>query len=290
MRGIDNVAKSIFILYITLIILSGFLAPHPKALSILEDRQIFVNYMNYIQQWRSESKEVVLEKTALYFLGSPYVEHSLDKIDIEVLTVNLREFDCFTFVETVIALTLTTKAEEPTYDTFTDILNSIRYRDNEIAGYQSRLHYTTDWIYENEKNGVLKNISGEIGGVKNNKVINFMSSHRNSYKQLENDNNLLNEIIKVENHINERDGFYYLPKEMISLSNSLIPQMSIVGFTTNIEGLDVTHVGFSFRNEHEIKFIHASSTLNEVVVDKQSLSDYCSGRKTCTGVVIAKVL
>lgn len=289
MIKIDSVGKNTFILIVAFIILSGNLASQPKALAIPKDRQIFEDYISYIEKWRSESNEVILEKTAAYFLGNPYVEHSLDNSDIEVLTVNLREFDCFTFVETVIALTLTTKAEKPNYNTFTDILHSIRYRDNEISGYHSRLHYTTDWIYENEKNGILKNISGEIGGVKDNKVVNFMSTHRASYKQIKSDNDLLNEIIKVENQINDREGFYYLPKERVAISNYLIPQMSIICFTTTIEGLDVTHAGFAYRSEGELKLIHASSVLKKVLVLEQSLSDYCNGRKTCTGIIIAKI-
>ena len=171
MKIVNGVMKNLFFLAIPFILLSGSLSPDLNTISKFEDRQIFENYIGYIEQWKSESKEVILEKTALYFLESPYVEHSLDNIDTEVLTINLREFDCFTYVETVIALTLTTIADEPTYETFIRILHSIRYRDNKIEGFHSRLHYTSDWIYENEKNRILKNVSEEIGGIKNKKVI-----------------------------------------------------------------------------------------------------------------------
>ena len=66
--------------------------------------------------------------------------------------------------------------------------------------------------------------------------------------------------------------------------------MSVVGFTTSLEGLDVTHVGFAFRNDGELKFIHASSVINEVIIDELTLSDYCISRNSCTGIIIAKVL
>ncbi|MDD2298360.1 MAG: DUF1460 domain-containing protein [Fermentimonas sp.] len=285
--GIEGIT---FILTLTLIFVSVNLAAQPRALYMPEDIQVFNDYIDYIESWSSDSKEQILEKTAAFFIGRPYVAHTLDSSDVEVLTVNLREFDCFTFVETVIALTLTVMTDDPDFNTFTDKLQSIRYRSNEISGYQSRLHYTTDWIFENNKNGILKNISGEIGGVKDDKVINFMSEHRTSYSQLKSDDNVFNEIIKVENHINNRDGFYYLPKDKIAINESLIPHMSVVGFTTSLEGLDVTHVGFAFRNDGELKFIHASSVINEVIIDELTLSDYCISRNSCTGIIIAKVL
>lgn len=285
-----GIRKIIFFLTLAVLSVSGSLTAQPKSFTITEDRQIFDDYIEYIKSWISGSKEIVLEKTAVYFLEKPYVAHTLDQSDFEILTVNLRELDCFTFVETVIALTLTVTSEEPTFDTFTNKLQSIRYRDNEILGYQSRLHYTTDWIYENEKNGVLKSISEGIGGIKDNKVINFMSEHRASYKQLKSDDELLNEIIEAENQINEREGFYYLPKDKIAVNEPYILHMSVVGFTTSVEGLDVTHVGFAFRKDEDLKFIHASSVVNEVVIDEQTLNDYCNGRGSCTGIIIAEVL
>lgn len=282
--------KIVFILTLAIITTSCNLAAQPKALVLPKDKQIFDEYIEYIEPWSNSSNEAILEKTATYFLGSPYVANTLDQSELEVLTINLSELDCFTYVEIVIALTLTVKTEEPTFDTFTYKLQSIRYRNNEILGYQSRLHYTTDWLYENEKNGILKNISKEIGGIKDNKVINFMSEHRTSYNQLKSNDELLNEIIKFENQINEREGFYYLPKEKIAITEPLIPHMSVVGFTTTINGLDVTHVGFAFHNEDELRFIHASSALNEVVIDEQTLNDYCVNRGSCTGIIVAKVL
>ncbi|MDD4778315.1 MAG: DUF1460 domain-containing protein [Fermentimonas sp.] len=290
MKKILSDKKKVFILTLALIVVSVNSAAQQSAVYLNEDRHIFNDYIEYIKPWSADSKKKILEKTATYFIGKPYVANTLDKSEVEVLTVNLREFDCFTYVETVIALTLTVNAVEPTFDTFMDELQSIRYRGNEISGYQSRLHYTIDWIFENNKKGILKNISGEIGGEKDDKVINFMSEHRSSYNQIKSDDNIFNEIVNIENQINSREGFYYLPKEKIGITEPLIPHMSVVCFTTSIEGLDVTHVGFAFRNEGELKFIHASSIINEIVIDEQTLSDYCNNRKSCTGVIIAKVL
>ncbi len=71
-----------------------------------------------------------------------------------------------------------------------------------------------------------------------------------------------------------------------------IPHMSVVGFTTGIQGLDTTHMGFAFKfkKEGELTFIHASSVKNEVVTDEKTLSDYCAGQKSCTGILVAEIM
>ncbi|WP_019539705.1 N-acetylmuramoyl-L-alanine amidase-like domain-containing protein [Proteiniphilum acetatigenes] len=262
----------------------------PEAVYTAEDRQIFDRYIAYIDPWRSAPTDSLLEKTALFFLNFPYVSHTLEMPGEENLVVNLREFDCTTFVESVIALVRTTRSESPGFNTFLNELQRIRYRDGNLQGYASRLHYTSDWLYDNEKKGFLKNSSAVLGGIREEKTIDFMTTHRNAYRQLKNDEVLLQEMQVIENGINERNGFYYLPKESIAGRASKIPHMSMVAFTTSIKGLDVTHMGFAFQEEDRLTFIHASSTREKVVIDQKTLSDYCAGQSSCTGIIIAEVL
>lgn len=262
----------------------------PEAVYTAEDRQIFDRYIAYIGPWRSAPTDSLLEKTALFFLNFPYVSHTLEMPGEENLVVNLREFDCTTFVESVIALVRTTRSESPGFGTFLNELQCIRYRDGNLQGYASRLHYTSDWLYDNEKKGFLKNSSAGSGGIREEKTIDFMTTHRDAYRQLKNDDVLLQEIQVIENDINGRNGFYYLPKESIAGRASMIPHMSMVAFTTSIKGLDVTHMGFAFQEEDRLTFIHASSTRKEVVIDQKTLSDYCAGQSSCTGIIIAEVL
>lgn len=262
----------------------------PEAVYTAEDRQIFDRYIAYIDSWRSAPTDSLLEKTALFFLNFPYVSHTLEMPGEENLVVNLREFDCTTFVESVIALVRTTRSESPGFNTFLNELQRIRYRDGNLQGYASRLHYTSDWLYDNEKKGFLKNSSAVLGGIREEKTIDFMTTHRNAYRQLKNDEVLLQEMQVIENGINERNGFYYLPKESIAGRASMIPHMSMVAFTTSIKGLDVTHMGFAFQEEDRLTFIHASSTREKVVIDQKTLSDYCAGQSSCTGIIIAEVL
>lgn len=257
----------------------------------LEDQQIFQRYVGYIGQWQSAPIDTLLEKTALFFLESPYVSHTLEVEGEERLVVNLREFDCTTFVESVIALARMVRSGSFELDTFFRELQSVRYRDGNLQGYASRLHYISDWVYNNEKKELLKNISGALGGVSEKKAINFMTTHRNAYRQLKDNDRLLQEIQVIESNINTRGGFHYLPKENISTMASMIPHMSMVAFTTSIKGLDVSHMGFAFQTgAGRLTFIHASSTLKKVVIDQKTLIGYCAGQSSCTGIIVAEVL
>src|SRR5690554_3235472 len=280
--------KSIYIT-ILLFLAAGVISAQPKALFTPGDQTLFNDYLSYIEPYKKLPVDSLLEKTATFFLGKPYVAHTLEVTDEETLVVNLRAFDCTTFVETVVALTNTARHEKPAFGLFLDELQKIRYREGHVQGYASRLHYTSDWTFENERKGLVENISRLLGGVKEKKRIHFMSSHRDAYKQLKSDDQTLKEIISIENEINRRDGFYYLPKAAIAFNTDRIPHMAMIAFTTSIKGLDVIHMGFSFRRDGRLSFIHASSAKNRVVIDEQSLNDYCAGQKSCSGIIVAVI-
>ena len=253
------------------------------------DDLLFDKYVQLIIPFRAKPIEVILEKTAEFFLETPYVANTLDKNQEEELVINLHELDCVTYVENVLALSLAARSNNLSIDSFKEKLTEIRYRNNEVLDYASRIHYTSDWMFENERKGVLENISKDLSGIKETKKINFMSTHRKSYKQLKSDEAMLKKIIEKENAINERGGFYYLPKDLIAAKAKDISHMAVIGFVTSIDGLDTTHVGFAYQKNGKLTFIHASSGLMKVVVDAKSLSDYCLSQKNCKGIIVAKV-
>ncbi len=256
-----------------------------------EDKQIYNQYISYISPITQILElDELLEKTASFFLTKPYVAHTLENEGEESVVVNLREFDCTTYIETVVALTQTVRSEDHSFENFIKKLEAIRYREGKLAGYSSRLHYFSDWLYDNEKSGVLKNFTMLIGGITEEKQLNFMSTHRNAYSQLKFNDNNLSGIIDIEKEINERGGMSYIPKSKIFDINSRIPHMSIIAFATSINGLDVTHTGFAYQKDGKLTFIHASSAKNKVIIDSSTVSEYCNLQKTCTGIIVAKLL
>lgn len=275
---------SLFLLFLSASLFSQ------EATIVGNSKALFNQYEEHITPYRALSFETVLEKTAQFFIGTPYVAHTLDMGSKEELVVNLESVDCVTFVENILALSLSAHSSNFSFEDFVAQLQKIRYRNGEVVDYSSRLHYTSDWIYENEQNNLLKNISQQLSGKLEDKPINFMSSHRSAYKQLATDNAMWQKIKEMEKRINKRGGFYYLPKGAIYSKSKEIPHMALIGFVTQIKGLDTTHVGFAYQSDDGLSFIHASSTAGKVVIDSSTLSNYCFSQKNCIGVVIAKVL
>ena len=99
-----------------------------------------------------------------YFQGFPYVGNTLEREGEESLVINLREFDCFTFVENAVALAWIIKKGKSEFDDYVDALERIRYRDGILDGYSSRLHYFSDWLFDNGQKGIVKDITAYGGG------------------------------------------------------------------------------------------------------------------------------
>jgi len=242
---------------------------------------------------RSRAKTTIdsaMIQAAHYFLNTPYVAGTLESSDSikEELVVNLHELDCTTFVENCLALSRTTQLPSPDYYSFLRELQKIRYRKGLINGYVSRLHYTTDWIFDNVEKGIIEDVTYALGGRKLKTNVYFMSENPKKYPHLAKDSDAVRQIETIEKNINARNIYYYIPKKEITRNQSLIKSGDIICFTTSIPGLDVSHMAIAYRRNGELTFIHASSTAKKVIVNQQSLIDYCSMIQTCTGIIVLR--
>lgn len=254
------------------------------------DSIIFENYKQEFIKKKDLPVNDLVTETALFFLGKPYVANTLESASgKEHLTINLREFDCTTLVESCIALSQTIKSSKCTFSDFCNNLQNIRYRDGEIEDYSSRMHYVSDWMYEHEKDKILKNVSKEIGEQIHSKVISFMSSNPGLYPQLSKNKELQKKIKKVEDQLNKRGGYYVISKEKVYTSQNAMENGDLVIFSTNIPLLDFTHMGIIIKEGNEVSFVHASSVAKKVLVEKKSLQNYCNNSKRCNGVVILRL-
>ncbi len=221
------------------------------------------------------------------FRGTPYVAKTLEIGDTETLVVNLHGLDCTTYVENVLAFGRMLEKGKSDFDDFTKTLENIRYKDGELRGYTSRLHYFSEWLANNEKKGLLKDITTEIGGKEIAKDINFMSTHRDLYPFLRDDSNF--EKIKIsENYLNHRP-ICILPQAEIAANEHLIHAGDIIALTTSIDGLDITHTGIATREKDgRIHLLHASTGSMEVEVSELPLVDYLKNIKRNTGIMVAR--
>ncbi|MDH6358046.1 N-acetylmuramoyl-L-alanine amidase-like domain-containing protein [Parabacteroides sp. PF5-9] len=255
---------------------------------IYEDRLIFERFAKQMLPKRSLPMDQLLIETGKYFLNTPYVASTLEK-EPESLVINLREMDCTTFVENVIALSQTIKSPTPSFEHFCRNLQRLRYRNGKITDYSSRLHYTSDWIYTNERKGFVKDITRQIGGVILPLNLSFMSTHPDSYIQLKNHPDLIPKIEKIERDINTR-MYYYLPKELIKYKKAKMQNGDMVCFVTSIKGLDISHIGFIYHEGDKLTFIHASSKEKKVIINSEPLSTYTENMKSNTGIIVVRPL
>lgn len=254
-----------------------------------EEKLVKKKLASFDESLRSESIKKIIETVGLSFLGTEYVAGTLDEdVYSEKLVIKISGLDCVTFVENTLAVSRTIQAGSQSIEDFKDELRTIRYRSGKIEGYTSRLHYFSDWIYDNEKKGLVKDITKKIGGVPYNKKINFMSAHRSSYKQLNIDDGESLSVIKgIENEINKRD-LYYIPKNEVDTYYDDLQTGDIIATTTEIKGLDVTHTGYVYKKKGKTYFLHASLSAAEVIVSKEELKAYLKSDKKKTGIMVCR--
>lgn len=220
------------------------------------------------------------------FIGTDYLSHSLESDGEEELRICLTGFDCVTFCESVLAIAHCIKSENYSYEYFKAMLQRIRYEGGIIDGYPSRLHYFSDWIYENEKRGFVREITKEIGGILLKKKIDFMTMNRSSYPKLS-DPQIFSRIRKREVVINNREQ-YYLPKESLISKVGKIESGNIIAITTTVKGLDISHTGIAIWKDKQLKLLHALQEGEQVRITKDSLSDYLKKNKRHTGIRVVR--
>lgn len=227
------------------------------------------------------------------FIGTGYKEHLLEADGPEHLVVNLRALDCVTFYENSLALARCIKMKKPTFHDFKTQLQLIRYRGGMINGYPSRLHYTTDYWFDDEKRGILKVVTNEIFGEENTQripaPINFMSTHRSAYKQL-NDEKFYEAIKKCEEEISKRETFF-LPKGNLHLYADRVKTGALIGITTNISGLDISHTGIAVRSDSgSLHLLHSPEAGEKVQITKMTLHNYLARNPRQTGIIVAEAV
>ena len=252
------------------------------------DGRIFQKIINQTlaQNLDSENFSNILQSVAIALLGSQYQAGLLDNHAQETLVISLQKFDCLLFVENVIAIARNIANQDYNYDSFTKRVAQQRYVQGKMIDYCTRLHYFSHWIADNEKRGLVDNITNDLGGISVAKKLNFMTNHRNNYDQLIKNDHNYQCIAEVEKNLDEL-VFNYIPTNKIkNIYNKLKPG-DIVGIATNIQGLDFTHTGLVYQNSvKNIGLIHASP-VGQVVIAKD-LHYYVKNVKNAIGIVVAR--
>lgn len=241
------------------------------------------------KEWAKLPINNVIVNVGKTFLGTNYAENVLEAPGDEHLVVNMRALDCVTFYENALVLARCIKKNALTFDDYKKELLFIRYRGGVLNGYASRLHYTSDYFYDNEKKGVWKLVTKDLGGIPYVKKFDFMSTHPESYRQIRENETVRKQIEQIENEISARTT-YYIPKNHVAKISDKIQNGDILGITTSIEGIDTSHTGIAVWQNKKLHLMHAPLAGKEVQISETNLHDYLAFNKRQTGIMIARPL
>ena len=224
------------------------------------------------------------------FIGTDYEAHTLEKGKAETLVINLTGLDCTTFLENTLVFARLIKENKTSFNDYEKELTKIRYRGGIIDKYPSRLNYFSDWIYDNEKKGIVENISKELGGEPIKFDLSFMSTHPNAYAELKEHPDFIPVVKSQEEKISKRT-YYFIPKEKVRTIENKILDGDMIAFTSAVEGLDINHVGIAVRmKDDRIHLLNAPNVGYKVQINKLPLSEYLRKEKKDTGIIVLRAL
>lgn len=256
----------------------------------LKDRDIF---RTLVQKYHApgqcpDNLGELLLAVGLYFLDTPYAAHTLERPGREGLVVNLRQLDCYTFVENVFVLTRMLRNGMTSWTDYRALLTATRYRQGRLAGYASRLHYFTDWLHDNQAKGFLQDLTGTMESESWQKPFDFMTAHRDQYPAL-NSTFVYRRLLAVEANCSAR-SYHHVPTARLRAGSDRIENGDLIAITTARPGLDVVHVGLAIHHKKSLLLLHASPQAGKVVVSETTLYQYLRQQQSRLGIMVSRAL
>jgi hypothetical protein len=227
-------------------------------------------------------------------VGTRYVNYTLEIDDhIEAPSVNFNGLDCWTFFEA--ALAFARMLDEPqanwTPQRMLHYIELDRYRGGRCTGdYLSRLHYLEDWLYDNNRRGLVNDLTRNLGGVRVPHSAREMTILWKSYRYLRNNPSLLGPLGRMEAQVTAR-GLYSIPKSRVASIEPKLRNGDIIGIVSRDgKRYATSHVGLALRdNNGTLRFMHASSPRNagKVVIDSR-LTEYLHRYRGHAGILVAR--
>lgn len=266
----------------------------PKAYALTYSREDSLKVVELLSEGCAQPRGTNL---MLYFghrlENVPYVPSTLEVNEEEELVVNLRELDCTTFVETVVALVLSARSENPSWKTYCDYLERIRYSKGKNKGYTSRNHYFSQWIKSNESLGFVAEQVCDCASRKQHLDLHYMSKHPSSYAMLNGRKDRIREIGAAERMLSGK-VVRYIPCESLGKKKGqlkCVQDGDILAIVTKKDGLDVCHLGLAeWAKDGKLHLLNASSIHKKVVLESMTLQHYMQQHPSQLGVRVVRVL
>lgn len=269
-----------------------------------KNREIFDRVYTKLAPSANLPMNELVVKVGLEFLGTQYLWASLESVP-EELHVFLDKTDCILFVEMSTCFALTIKGKkivqagdgehfalrtdkagkllpsvvdaEPSYELLCHNIRNMRYRLGEVTTYSSRVHYTSEWLLQNQTNGLMREYTRDLGREMKQEFF-YMSMHPKTYYQLSQDPCELGRIRMMEEHLNEQKPYFILTQQDLRKPEIMrqIKSGDIITFISPRPGLDLAHVAIAYEVKGEMHFIHASYGKKKVVIEEKTLADYAT--------------
>lgn len=193
------------------------------------------------------------------FLGQPYKTNPLvGSADTpEVFVVSFDEFDCVTYVETILAMSRASSVDE-----FIEWLRKIRYEDGRVA-WERRNHYMTVWIRNNLRARAVRPVAPrDVATVAKERTLN---------------------VVPGLSPLKAR--FECVPKPAVRKLAPHLQTGDLIFFASTRKHLDVFHGGIIVRDGDRLRVRHASRSRGSVV--EQDLNEFLKANRMA-GVIVVR--
>ena len=261
-----------------------------EAIFLPADREIFKALLEKARERGDSARPVgdLIVEVGLLFLGARYEAGTLEQKGPERLVVNLRAFDCVTFVENAVVLAGMIRAGKTAFGDYAAALERIRYRGGRRDGYPSRLHYFTDWLRDNGRKGVIREITREFGGIPFRKAFHELTDHREDHPPLR--AAAAFRQMRIVEAACSRRTLHCIPKSDVAGIAKRIENGDIIAVATDADGIDVSHTGIAVHRRGRIHLLHASGRAGKVVLSDITLHRYLQARRARTGIIVGRAM
>jgi len=221
-------------------------------------------------------------------LGKPYYDPPPSAAP-EALRVELASFQCVSFVESSLALARCLLLGQTSAECFVRELTAFRYRDGNLDGFASRMHYYSEWFDDNSRRGRVKDITAELGGVRLRYAYSYLTSHKETYPALA-DPTQLSLMATVEKRLSTTPHAV-IERAAVAAMQRRLETGDILAIVGDKPGLLVSHTGLVARGKDGVvRLLHASSYHRKVMLTPSDVADYVLRREDRRGLMVARPL
>ncbi|MCK6684576.1 MAG: DUF1460 domain-containing protein [Thermoanaerobaculia bacterium] len=227
-------------------------SPQPEGLDVARVEEILAAAVGH-QTLRDR-----MEFFSSQFIGLPYTLNPLrgSAETPEVFTASLDGFDCVTYVETVLALSLSSDPGE-----FVEWLRRIRYQNGQIA-WEARNHYMMAWLRNNSRAGVVHPVAAEKLAVRKELLLDLIKG-----------------LPAVSTHI------WCVPKRRFAEWEPKLATGDLIFFVSTRTHLDVFHCGILVRKDGRLLLHNAARSRKGVLA--QDLEEFLKENRM-SGVMVTR--